>query len=119
MTLIGRVACMVVALAPLRAVAHPQLESAVPAVGSTVSAPPTAVSLVFSEGVEPQFSRVVVVNAAGLRVDRNDLAAAPGDPRTIGIGLMKLGPGTYSVTWRVTGTDTHKTQGKYRFTVAP
>jgi methionine-rich copper-binding protein CopC len=62
---------------------------------------------------------VIVVNAAGIRVDRDDLATAPGDARTVGIDLMKLTPGIYRVTWRVTGTDTHKTQGSYKFLVAP
>ncbi len=114
-----RITGLTAVLVPALAFAHPHLTSAVPAAGSTVSAPPTAIAMVFSEGVEPQFSSVAVVNAAGVRVDKNDLTTAPGDARTVGIDLMTLVPGIYSVTWRVTGTDTHKTQGQYRFTVAP
>jgi methionine-rich copper-binding protein CopC len=105
-------------VAPGRALAHAHLKSEVPAVGSVLPAAPTAVSLVFTEAVEPQFSSIVVTNAAGERVDRNDLAAM-GDGATLGIGLMKLTPGVYTVTWRVTAADTHKSRGMYRFKVAP
>ncbi len=115
---IAWMACMAAVLAPVQAFAHPQLAHAVPAVGSVLSPPPKAVSLVFTESVEPQFSSVVVTNAAGDRVDKNDLATS-GDGTTLGVDVIALPPGIYTVTWRVTGTDTHKSRGMYRFRVAP
>jgi methionine-rich copper-binding protein CopC len=114
---IARFVWVAAVLAPVQGYAHPQLAHAVPPVGSIVS-PPSAVSLVFTEGVEPQFSSVVVTSGTGERVDKNDLAA-PGGGTTLGVSLTKLAPGIYTVTWRVTGTDTHKARGMYRFQVAP
>ena len=104
-------------LAPAAAMAHAQLQSAVPAVGSTVSAPPTAISLAFSEALEPHFSKVAVTDAQGVRVDKNDLKTAPGDDKTVTIDLLALKPGVYHVAWHAVSVDTHKTQGSYTFTV--
>jgi methionine-rich copper-binding protein CopC len=43
----------------------------------------------------------------------------PGDAERLEVPLRKLGPGTYTVHWRAVSVDTHRTQGTYRFTVAP
>ncbi len=108
---------MSVVLAPAAALAHAQLQTAVPAVGSTVSAPPTAISLAFSEALEPHFSKVTVTDAQGARVDKDDLKTAPGDDKTVTIDLLALKPGVYHVAWHAVSVDTHKTQGTYTFTV--
>jgi methionine-rich copper-binding protein CopC len=34
------------------------------------------------------------------------------------VPVKKLAAGTYTVIWHVTSVDTHKTQGKFQFTVA-
>jgi methionine-rich copper-binding protein CopC len=110
--------CLLAACAAAtHAEAHAHLRSAVPAQGSTVSAPPTALSLVFSEGLEPRFSSVVVTDSSGARVDKNDLQTAPGDAKTVTIDVQPLKPGTYHVSWHAVSVDTHKTQGSYSFTV--
>lgn len=101
------------------AFAHARLVSAIPPVGSSVPAPPASLSITFSEAVEPQFSHVVVTGPDGAEVDRADLKAAPGDAKTVTVDLKTLSPGTYKVQWHALSTDTHKTQGSYRFTVGP
>jgi methionine-rich copper-binding protein CopC len=49
--------------------AHAFLDRAEPRVGNSVAAPPHAVTLWFSQKIEPAFSSVTVTNAKGERVD--------------------------------------------------
>jgi len=97
--------------------AHAMLMKAEPAVGSTVSPAPAQITLHYSEGVEPLFTTVEVHDAAGARVDNGTVQTAPGDPKTLLVGLKPLKPGDYTVEWHATSVDTHKTQGKFTFTV--
>jgi methionine-rich copper-binding protein CopC len=99
--------------------AHAMLMKAEPAVGSSVTPAPAQITLHYSEGVEPLFTTVVVTDAAGVRVDSGSPKIAPGDPKTLLVGLKPLKPGDYTVDWHVTSVDTHKTQGHFSFTVAP
>jgi len=98
--------------------AHAFLESALPRVGSTISAPPPEVMLTFTQGVEPDFSRIEVQDASGTRVDDGTPHTAGGDPAKFAVPVKRLAAGTYTVIWHVTSVDTHKTQGKFQFTVA-
>jgi len=100
------------------AFAHAFLDGALPRVGSEIPASPTEVTLHFTQGVEPDFSKVEVQDAAGASVT----AGAPhteGDPTHFAVPVRKLAPGVYTVIWHVTSVDTHKTQGKFHFTVTP
>ena len=99
--------------------AHALLRSAIPPVGSTVTTPPTVVTCIYSEELEPSFSTIEVQDAAGHRVDANDLHLAPNDGKRASVSVPHLGAGTYSVIWHVTSVDTHRTQGHFRFTVTP
>ena len=101
------------------AAAHAMLKTAAPAVGSTVTTAPKSVELDFSEGVVPRFSDVAVRNAAGKLVSAGKAANGAG-PASLVVPLAgKLPPGVYAVTWHAVSVDTHRTQGSFRFTVAP
>ena len=111
--------CVVaLAAAPTGAAAHAFLKTATPAVGSTIKTAPTEVRIDFTEGVEPKFSSISVIDAHGARVDDRKLHLEEGDTH-LAIGLTPLAPGRYKVTWHATATDTHRTQGNFSFTVAP
>jgi len=99
--------------------AHAHLRSAAPAVDGTVQASPPEVAITYTEGVEPRFSTIEVQDPAGRRVDKGNAHTAPGDNKVFSVGLPQLAPGTYTVTWHVTAVDTHKTEGKFQFTVKP
>lgn len=96
--------------------AHAFLKTATPAVGSSVAQAPSQVVIGFTEGVEPRFSTIVVQDAHGARVDTG-AAHTVGDDTHLAVALKPLPPGTYSVVWHATSTDTHKTQGKFTFSV--
>lgn len=100
-----------------QASAHAFLKTASPAVGSTVSSPPSQVVINFTEGVEPSFSTVIVQNAQGAQLATGKPHLVGGDTH-LAIDVKPLPPGIYTVTWHATATDTHKTQGSFKFTVA-
>jgi copper resistance protein C len=97
--------------------AHAFLDHAIPAVGSSVPASPAAVTLWFTQDLEPAFSDVTVTNDAGQRVDLGNAHAAQGSPAELQIGLKPLPPGTYTVSWHVVSVDTHPTEGTFTFEV--
>jgi copper resistance protein C len=101
------------------AFAHAFLKNASPPVGSSVPVPPAAVTITFTEGVEPAFSTIEVQNAQGTRVDKADPHLVGGEQTKLAVDLPKLPPGKYSVTWHATSVDTHKTEGHFTFTVTP
>ena len=103
-------------LSPGVAAAHAFLRHASPGVGSTIRPAPKEVAIEFTEGVEPRFSSITVLDASGVRVDDGAAHLEGGETR-LAVGLRPLAPGTYSVSWHVVATDTHKTQGRYSFTV--
>lgn len=110
-------ALAVVGAAPAPAGAHAFLDHASPAVGSAVPAAPPAVTLWFSQDLEPAFSTVTVTNQAGMRVDLGNVRVPPGQSAELQVGLKPLPPGTYTVHWHVVSVDTHPTEGTFTFQV--
>ena len=102
-----------------KADAHAALVSATPAIDAVVPRSPPELVLTFSEDLEPTFCKVEVSNASGQRQDKGDLHLQPGNPRVLVLSLPPLTPADYVVTWRVTSVDTHKSQGRFGFAVAP
>lgn len=98
------------------AFAHAHLKSELPAADATVSAP-RELRLVFSEGVEAQFTQVKVSNGTAA-VAIKSIVTAPGDKKTLIVTPEKpLTAGTYKVEWHAVSVDTHKSDGAYGFTV--
>jgi len=99
------------------AFAHAMLQRALPPAGSEVTAPPKQIMLTFTEGVEPLFSTIELRDAAAAVVPTPKPVAPAGNNRQIVVDLPSLPSGEYTVIWHVTSVDTHKTEGRYRFTV--
>jgi copper resistance protein C len=99
--------------------AHAFLDHASPAVGSSVPTAPPAVTLWFTQDLEPAFSDATVTNEAGQRVDLGKAQIPRGSPDELQIGLKPLTPGTYLVSWHVVSVDTHPTEGTFTFDVKP
>jgi copper resistance protein C len=101
------------------AFAHAFLQHASPPVGSELPVSPSAVTITYTEGVEPDFSTIEVQNEQGGRVDKADPHLLGGDQTKLSVSLPQLPPGKYTVIWHVTSVDTHKTEGRFNFSVAP
>jgi methionine-rich copper-binding protein CopC len=102
-------------LDPSLAHAHAFLVHASPRVGSTVHDSPDAVVLVFTEPVEPNFSRVDLFDAHDQRIETGPAEQSKDDQ--LRVSLPPLPPGEYTVRWKVTSVDTHQTEGQFAFTL--
>ncbi len=117
MTRLAAWAALCLALGLGHASAHAFLKTASPGVGSTVP-PPGEVSIGFTQDVEPAFSSIAVLDASGASVSAGAVHSG-GDGARLAVALKPLAAGTYTVRWRATSVDTHKTEGSYSFTVRP
>jgi len=112
------VTCLMLLAAQSSAWAHAFLDHAEPKVGSDNDKAPMKVKIWFTEAIEPEFSAIEVADADGKKVDKKDSHVDDADKTLLIVSLTdKLPPGTYSVTWHVVSTDTHKTHGTFKFTV--
>ena len=115
-----RAAIVVVSFAlVVPALAHAHLKAASPGIGATVHAAPKTITLTFSEGVVPKFSGAELADSAGKSVALGPAANGAG-AATLSIPVAgTLMPGAYTVTWHAVATDSHRTKGSFRFTLAP
>jgi methionine-rich copper-binding protein CopC len=109
----------IVSLAASAAGAHAFLDHANPAVGSTIHGAPVQLQIWFTQELEPAFSTVTVTDSSGAQIDKNDKHVDANDPTLLEVSLPQLPPGDYTVNWRALSVDTHITEGKFTFTVAP
>ena len=100
-----------------RASPHAFVDTSVPADRSTVREAPGEVTIRFTESVELEFSRITVKSGAGETVSTGPIRQPAGN--TLTVSLKALGPGSYTIEWRVLSVDTHVTDGMLRFTVGP
>ena len=105
------------------ALAHTKLVSATPAANATV-AKTTKITLLFNEKVMPQFAGATVTmtgmpgmaDHAPMKMAATSAMAKDGKTMTITLA-RPLPAGTYKVDWRAAGSDMHKMNGSYTFTV--
>ncbi|HHA1256629.1 TPA: CopC domain-containing protein YobA [Enterobacter asburiae] len=97
--------------------AHAHLKQQVPAAESVGTAP-QALTLNFSEGIEPGFSGVVVTDAQKQVIKTGTASRDEKNKAQLTVPLEQtLASGTYQVDWHVVSVDGHKTKGSYHFSV--
>jgi methionine-rich copper-binding protein CopC len=101
------------------AFAHAMLDHADPSAGSVLHAQPGKIVLDFTEAVEPAFCRVELRDSKDATIALGKPQTAPDKHTRLITPVPKLAPGTYTVIWHATSVDTHKTEGRFGFTVAP
>lgn len=113
------VACVLATgLISQQALAHAHLKTETPSADSQVSVAPTELTLGFSEGIEPNFSKVELVGPNNQPIKTDALKLATNDNTQALIALpTPLTSGKYVVSWHVVSVDGHKTQGNYSFSV--
>jgi methionine-rich copper-binding protein CopC len=105
---------LVMSLAGAAAMAHAHLQKAVPADGGVVTASPANVVLSFSEPAH--LTACWLQKGDGPKQKIGSLPTAPA--RQISVPLPQLAPGTYVVSWRAVGDDSHIVPGQIHFTVS-
>lgn len=98
--------------------AHAHLTQQTPAADSEVSAPPQALTLDYSEGIEANFSGVTVTGPDLKTVATGKPTRSESDKTQLVVPVNgTLVPGRYTVEWHVVSVDGHKTKGQYHFSV--
>ena len=105
------------ALSPAIAPAHSLLVRSEPGRNATESRVPERVKLWFGERVEPAYAKLSVWSEVGKQVDAGDAAVAPDDPTLLSVSTLGLGPGRYTVRFRVPSVDGHVVESSFAFTV--
>lgn len=101
-----------------QASAHAHLKTETPAADSVLTVNPTELSLGFSEGIEPNFSKITLTDAQQKTVKTGNMTLAANDNTQAVLPLSDaLSAGKYVVSWSVVSVDGHKTHGQYSFTV--
>jgi copper resistance protein C len=118
MILAAAICAAAITLEPHGALAHAFLNHASPAVGSSVPTAPTAVTMWFTEQLEPTFTTATVTDKSGNNVDSGPATVDTQNPTVLRVPLKPLPAGTYTVTWHALSVDTHRTQGHFTFNVA-
>lgn len=118
-TLLSVLALLSLLMASSTASAHAMLDRAEPRVGSEVAKSPEQVRIWFTQQPEHAFSTIKVLNSDGKQVDKNDTRTDPDDSKALVVSVPSLPPGTYKVVWKVLSTDTHRTEGSFKFTIKP
>lgn len=98
--------------------AHAHLKHQYPAANANVDAAPQALTLNFSEGIEPKFSGVKITGAKQQDVKTGPVKRNEKDKTQLIVPIEQaLTPGEYTVDWHVVSVDGHKTTGNYHFSV--
>lgn len=99
--------------------AHPELQSADPAIGSATAAPPAQIRITFNESVIPKFSGVELKDRTGKTIATGNAATDPANKKVLVVPIMEqLLPGDYKVEWHAVSDDTHRVKGSYSFSVS-
>ncbi|MGP3593264.1 CopC domain-containing protein YobA [Vagococcus sp. WN89Y] len=98
--------------------AHAHLQGQYPAADAQVVAAPQALTLNFSEGIEPTFSGLTLTGPQQQVIRTGSAKRNEKDKKQMIVPLEQpLTPGKYAVKWHVVSVDGHKTHGQYHFTV--
>lgn len=107
---------LTLALGAAQAWAHAKPVQQSPAANANGPAP-KAVSLAFSEAIEPAFSSLTITDATGNKINTAKATVDEASHKTLSTPLPPLPAGSYIVTWAVVAHDGHRSHGSYRFTV--
>ena len=103
-----------VALSAFNVQAHTALSGSDPADSAVETAAPETITLSFSTQV--RLTGLSMEDTAGAAIDLGSIPTAT--QQEFVIPAPELLPGTYRVTWRAVGADSHVVSGEFRFEVA-
>ncbi len=97
---------------------HAVLRSSVPTAGASVPVAPAALTLTFSEKIDLPLARVTLLARGRDTMPTGTLTSEAGATVMVPVGRT-LAPGSYTVKYRVAGSDGHPMGGSFTFSVAP
>jgi copper resistance protein C len=115
--LILALALSVMLLSPAAVLAHVELQSASPADGAELDAPPTEVVLAFDGELDPEGSTFVVTDAGGGEVGSGAVDLEVAERNELRGSVTIEAPGDYTVAWSIVAADGHPDEGSYTFSL--
>ena len=110
-------ACLSLVWFQVPAFAHADLKMAAPSAGSTV-AEVKEIRLGFTEGLNPKFSGIELMDQNGKKMATGPAAVDPKNTKELVVFVPeKLSAGSYTVEWHAVSEDTHRIKGQYSFKV--
>jgi copper transport protein len=112
------VVVLILLVAATPALAHALLLRSVPDANAALDRAPAQVDLYFSEALDSSFSKIIVLDSTGKKVDNGDSKVDNADPTLMTVSLPSLPDGVYTVSWQaLSSTDGHVTTGTLPFAV--
>ncbi len=109
---------VVLALIPVSASAHANLDTSDPAPNAIVSEAPAAVTMTFTEPLERSYTKAELYDQDGTLIDGTTVEAGATDNSMVLTLPPDLPNGTYTVLWRTLSTaDGHTAQNYFAFTI--
>jgi copper resistance protein C len=102
--------------------AHAKVLDATPAIGSTITQPPTKVIVHTAENINPnpKLSNLFVYGPGGDLISQGDASVPLSNPKEMSVAIKSDGNGVYVVRWiTVSALDGDPDQGAFVFTVKP
>jgi len=97
--------------------AHALLDKSEPARRAVLTHSPAHVRLWFNERLEPAFCELSVLDAGGRSATAEAARVSAQNPKLLELALPTLGPGVYTVQYKVVSVDGHTVKASYTFTV--
>jgi len=97
--------------------AHAALTRSEPGRRAVLVQSPAQIRLWFNEKIERDYSSISVLDPTGQAVPAGTAMVSPDDPKLLVLDLPALGPGQYTVHYRVNSVDGHVVDSRYVFTV--
>ncbi len=118
LALIALAVLLSILLAPDRADAHALLARADPPINAALRESPTRITLFMTEQLQRSHSSVQVLDSAGQRRDIGETEFSDAVPTQMGVRVLRLEPGVYTVVWEtLSEVDGHTWTGSYVFSV--
>ena len=102
---------------PSVASAHVELVSSSPEAGDNVDSAPAAVTITFTDELDPDHSSFTVADADGNEVGSGEVDLTVADRNVLRGEVTIADPGVYTVSYVVAGLDGHEIEGTFSFGV--
>ncbi len=97
---------------PVPVLAHANLIQSDPPGNTPLPQAPAEIRLWFTEGLEPSFSKIIILDSTGAAIAASSEVDLTDDKQMVARPASLLPDGTYTITWRALSTvDGHLTQG--------
>ncbi len=104
-------------LVPAKVVAHATLVKSDPPRRASLSEAPKSVQLWFNEEIEGSYASISVLDSDDNSITDEKPESVPEDLKSVVLALPEIGPGGYTVEYRVLSVDGHVVESNYNFRV--